>query len=181
MGWGGGGLGGLRRDCITLIVQIDPTTTSAWVRTTFLLDRVHSSVRWRKLSVTETNEVHVVRVSRPVFCVHACVHSEDDWRWPCSVGSYSYSPPEDFVLVTGLRPRQTWSKRCRQKQRLPGCENSTTDIRLRLRLIYLGRMAENVKYITYLGCAPARKEGSRTENWKIQENKQRQKEIWKEN
>ena len=35
--------------------------------------------------------------------------------------------------------------------------------------IYLGRIAEKVKYITYLGCAPARKEGSRTENWKFQE------------
>ena len=42
-------------------------------------------------------------------------------------------------------------------------------IRLRLRLIYLGRIAEKVKYITYLGCAPARREGSRTENWKIYE------------
>ena len=41
--------------------------------------------------------------------------------------------------------------------------------RLRLRLIYLGRIAEKVKYITYLGCAPARREGSRTENWKIYE------------
>ena len=40
---------------------------------------------------------------------------------------------------------------------------------LRLRLIYLGRIAEKVKYITYLGCAPARREGSRTENWKILE------------
>ena len=42
-------------------------------------------------------------------------------------------------------------------------------LRLRLRLIYLGRIAEKVKYITYLGCAPARREGSRTENWKIYE------------
>ena len=42
-------------------------------------------------------------------------------------------------------------------------------LRLRLILIYLGRIAEKVKkkYITYLGCAPARREGSRTENWKI--------------
>ena len=42
-------------------------------------------------------------------------------------------------------------------------------LRLRLRLIYLGRIAEKVKYITYLGCAPARREGSRTENGKIYE------------
>ena len=30
-------------------------------------------------------------------------------------------------------------------------------------------IAEKIKHITYLGCAPARKEGSRTENWKFQE------------
>ena len=42
-------------------------------------------------------------------------------------------------------------------------------LRLRLRLIYLGRIAEKVKYINYQGCAPARREGSRTENWKIYE------------
>ena len=41
--------------------------------------------------------------------------------------------------------------------------------RLRLRLIYLGRIAEKVKYISCLGCAPARKEGSRIENSKFQE------------
>ena len=38
----------------------------------------------------------------------------------------------------------------------------TTRLRLSVRLIYLGRIAEKVKYITYLGCAPARREGSRT-------------------
>ena len=42
-------------------------------------------------------------------------------------------------------------------------------LRLRLRLIYLGRIAEKVKYITSLGYAPARREGSRTENRKIYE------------
>ena len=44
-------------------------------------------------------------------------------------------------------------------------------IRLRLRLIYLGRIAEKVKYITYLGCAPGRKTG------KSMKNKRRQKEV----
>ena len=42
-------------------------------------------------------------------------------------------------------------------------------LRLRLRLIYLGRIAGKVKYITYRGCSPARRKGSRTENWKIYE------------
>ena len=54
---------------------------------------------------------------------------------------------------------------------------SALRLRLRLRLIYLGRIAEKVKYITYLGCTPARKEGSRTENWNSGKNKQRQKEM----
>ena len=37
-------------------------------------------------------------------------------------------------------------------------------LRLRLRLIYLGRIAVKVKYITYLGCAPARE--GREQDWK---------------
>ena len=35
--------------------------------------------------------------------------------------------------------------------------------------ILIGRIAEKVKCITSLGCAPARREGSRTENWKVYE------------
>ena len=48
-------------------------------------------------------------------------------------------------------------------------EDRKGEFRLRLRLNYLGRIAEKIKYITYLGCAPARKEESRTKNWKFQE------------
>ena len=53
-------------------------------------------------------------------------------------------------------------------------------LRLRLRLIYLGKIAEKVKYITYLGCAPARREGGAgLITGKTMKNK-RDRKRWKE-
>ena len=86
--------------------------------------------------------------------------------------SFPFNTFYNFRFFLSLPPAHNLQKRPQnalKAMKFPNSETAAVGLRLRLRLIYLGRIAEKVKYITYLGCAPARREGSRTENWKIYE------------